>query len=55
MYICAECGAIFNTPQTHYEPKALGASVVFERWLECPRCCGSIEEWSADEVEAESI
>lgn len=53
MYICAECGATFNTPQTHLEPKALGAFVVFERWLVCPRCTGGIEEWSATDGESD--
>lgn len=38
MYICNNCGEVFETPATHEEHHPYGMTSVTEYWAVCPRC-----------------
>lgn len=40
MYICIDCGFIFEEPK-YYESKENPNSALFSRWDGCPRCAGA--------------
>ena len=40
MFICNDCGAIFDNPEVEYETHGLD-SPPYERWLICPNCRSS--------------
>ena len=39
MYICNNCGAVFDTPDTQTESHPYGEGYAQEKWSVCP-CCG---------------
>lgn len=44
MYICNECGAVFDDPKTYYEHHPYGMGYAEEKWLVCPYCYGDFQE-----------
>ena len=38
MYICQECGAVFEEPKIFLEQHPYGLGYAEERWVVCPRC-----------------
>lgn len=38
MYICNNCGAVFETPRTHEEHHPYGMTSATEIWAICPHC-----------------
>lgn len=38
MYICVECGQVFEEPDVFYEHHPYGMGYAEERWRVCPRC-----------------
>ena len=38
MYICHNCGAVFDTPDTYEEHHPYGMGYARERWSVCPSC-----------------
>ena len=48
MYICYECGALFDTPDTYVERHPYGMGYATERWSMCP-CCESNDYGTAQE------
>ena len=55
MYICCNCGEIFDTPHVYYEPHGF-TDGRYERQSCCPCCGGDYEEYfdfSDEEVDDE--
>lgn len=58
MFICAECGALFESPATVEERHPYGMSYASEEWACCPACrdtdilcakaCEKCNEWHAE-------
>ncbi len=48
MFVCEDCGAEFEKPDTMYDPRPIG----FERFSVCP-CCSSTNFDEADEYNEE--
>ena len=38
MYICNNCGTVFETPDTHEEQHPYGMTSATEHWYVCPYC-----------------
>jgi hypothetical protein len=50
MYICYECGALFDTPDTYEEHHPYGKGYARETWAVCP-CCETTNYGTAKECE----
>ena len=44
MYICLDCGHVFDEPDTWNEHHPYGEGYATEAWSGCPRCKGGYEE-----------
>ena len=44
MFICLDCGHVFDEPDTWNEHHPYGEGHAAEAWCGCPRCGGSFEE-----------
>lgn len=44
MFICNECGEVFEEPRRWEEHHPYGMTYATEYWSECPRCGGGYEE-----------
>jgi rubrerythrin len=38
MYICNNCGEVFDTPETYEEHHPYGTGYASEKWSVCPNC-----------------
>lgn len=38
MFICPECGALFEEPKIYYEHHPYGMGYADEKWAVCPEC-----------------
>lgn len=43
MYVCTECGCVFESPR-HWEERHGLDYGPYEQWSGCPNCCGSYVE-----------
>lgn len=44
MYICEDCGAVFEEPSVYEDHHPYGMTYAVEEWAECPKCGGSFDE-----------
>lgn len=56
MYVCKDCGCIFDEPELYSEAHHYGEGYAYEQFHGCPRCtsCGYTvlkEEWEDEENE----
>ena len=54
MYICLDCGTVFEEPKWVRESQGeFWGAPCYEEWLGCPYCYGAFEEYSEDDEEDE--